>query len=144
MSTKNAGAPPATSATPGTGAASTAATPAVTKPRTLAELQAGLKAGSVKGPFIADEAMEARVAKVEANPLDKGAFVRDGGKLVVYELPGERKFAHVRKSRGTGTPFVVRTSDVHQTFWAPGEKPKGSSKTSRTLAPATVDLNKIS
>lgn len=158
MSKKNQGASaPVVAEAPAGTAAPTAVAPVASapvvasKPRTLADLQAGLAASpaTVTGPFADDGSVEnsrSMQRLLTENPTDKDLFIRDAnGKLAVYGLPGEKKDCVLRKSAGpSGAVIVVRTSDIHQKRFADGEKPRGSKRSARTMTPTVVDLSAVS
>lgn len=152
MSKKNQGTAPAATPAATDGAQAPATTPAATPaatpatgstPHLAAELDALVKSGRATGPLSDD----GRVANSKAmkrllaeHPEDADAFLRDGaGNLAVFDLTDEKgKKALVRRSAGPSRAwFVVRTSDVHQQRFVRSEKPKGSSRGSKALAPAS-------
>ena len=115
--------------------------------RVMSELDAGLKDGSIEGPFAdADGKLESKKGfqgLFAAFPGDAGAFTRDAsGKLVYYRLKNESgKLAVVRTSAGPSKAgMLVRTSDVHQRRFLDHEKPKGAAKGKADVPAAGVVL----
>jgi hypothetical protein len=112
------------------------------KVHTKAELMAALQAGTAT-QHVDDGSREAAkgFTKLMAQfPGDKDAFYRDAnGRLFVFRLIGEDKYAFLRRSAGPSKGwFVVRTSDVHQQRFLKTEKPAGAS--AGGLAPVDVAL----
>ncbi len=119
---------------------------------TKADLEAAVAAGRAKGPLNAGgqvERLPGYQRLLREHPEDAGAdvFLRDSaGNIVLFDLECEKgKKAVLRRSAGASRAWiVVRTSDLFQTRFWDGERPKGSKKSSKALpAAAGIDLAAI-